>query len=102
MSRVTAGWLYCCVGLCTCQAFQERYDNELNRLRGADVNDGKEAVIDGQADSNGIHQLHAHASGVSDARAAASGNDRLEQVSNEWFNQRKMLPLSFYPNVIYK
>ncbi|XP_036435360.1 GRIP1-associated protein 1 isoform X1 [Colossoma macropomum] len=62
-------------------SLQERYDNEHNRSRGADVNDGKEAVIDGRADSNGIHQLHADGGGCSgDAMASSPANDRLERA----------------------
>uniref|UniRef100_A0A3B1JN64 GRIP1 associated protein 1 n=1 Tax=Astyanax mexicanus TaxID=7994 RepID=A0A3B1JN64_ASTMX len=71
-------------------AFQERYDNELNRSRGADVNDGKEAVIDGQTDSNGIHQSSSDTAGSGDATAAAPANDRLEQAEgrNDTLEQR--------------
>uniref|UniRef100_A0A8B9RM71 GRIP1 associated protein 1 n=1 Tax=Astyanax mexicanus TaxID=7994 RepID=A0A8B9RM71_ASTMX len=69
-------------------AFQERYDNELNRSRGADVNDGKEAVIDGQTDSNGIHQSSSDTAGSGDATAAAPANDRLEQGRNDTLEQR--------------
>uniref|UniRef100_A0A3B4DW99 GRIP1 associated protein 1 n=1 Tax=Pygocentrus nattereri TaxID=42514 RepID=A0A3B4DW99_PYGNA len=59
----------------------ERYDNEHNRSRGADVNDGKEAVIDSRVDSNGIHQLHADGGGCSgDAAVASPANDGLERA----------------------
>ncbi|XP_017537441.2 GRIP1-associated protein 1 isoform X2 [Pygocentrus nattereri] len=62
-------------------SLQERYDNEHNRSRGADVNDGKEAVIDSRVDSNGIHQLHADGGGCSgDAAVASPANDGLERA----------------------
>ncbi|XP_035377784.1 GRIP1-associated protein 1 isoform X2 [Electrophorus electricus] len=61
-------------------ALQEHYDGELNRLRGIDVNDSKEAVIDKQADTNGIHQLHADTSGLGENPAGAAAHDPLEQA----------------------
>ncbi|XP_066500197.1 GRIP1-associated protein 1 isoform X3 [Hoplias malabaricus] len=60
-------------------ALQDRYDYELNRSRGTDVNDGKEVVIDGQNDSNGIHQSHTDPAGPSDV----SANDRLQQAETK-------------------
>uniref|UniRef100_A0A4W4DP54 GRIP1 associated protein 1 n=1 Tax=Electrophorus electricus TaxID=8005 RepID=A0A4W4DP54_ELEEL len=59
-------------------ALQEHYDGELNRLRGIDVNDSKEAVIDKQADTNGIHQLHADTSGLGENPAGAAAHDPLD------------------------
>ncbi|KAK1801074.1 hypothetical protein P4O66_022776, partial [Electrophorus voltai] len=61
-------------------ALQEHYDGELNRLRGIDVNDSKEAVIDKQADTDGIHQLHADTSGLGENPAVAAAHDHLEQA----------------------
>lgn len=60
-----------------CLALQ---DSEQNRMRGADVSDGKEAASGGQADTNGVDQLHTDAALSGDDTAAASANDRLEQV----------------------
>lgn len=45
-------------------------------MRGVDVGDGKE----GQTDANGLDQLHTDATRSGDDAAAASANDRLDQV----------------------
>lgn len=49
-------------------------------MRGADVGDGKATAVEGQADTNGLDQLHTDAAHSGDDMAAASANDRLEQV----------------------
>ncbi|XP_046727008.1 GRIP1-associated protein 1 isoform X3 [Silurus meridionalis] len=55
-------------------------DSEQIRLRGLDVSDGKEVAIEGQADANGLDQLHADAARSGDDATAASASDRSEQV----------------------
>lgn len=45
-----------------------------------DVGDRKAAATEGQADANGLDQLHTDAARSSDDMAAASANDGLEQV----------------------
>ncbi|XP_034162443.1 GRIP1-associated protein 1 isoform X3 [Pangasianodon hypophthalmus] len=55
-------------------------DSEQNRMRGVDIGDGKEAAIEGQADTNGLDQLHTDAAHSGDDVAAASASDRLEQL----------------------
>ncbi|MCI4380609.1 hypothetical protein PGIGA_G00241990 [Pangasianodon gigas] len=63
-------------------------DSEQNRLRGVDIGDGKEAAIEGQADTNGLDQLHPDAAHSGDDVAAASANDRLEQAKSVSLEQR--------------
>lgn len=71
------GLFYYCWCVCVRPALQ---DSEQNRMRGADVGDGNEAACKGQADANGLDQLHADAARSSDDTAAASASDRLDQV----------------------
>ncbi|XP_058245394.1 GRIP1-associated protein 1 isoform X3 [Hemibagrus wyckioides] len=59
-------------------------DSEQNRMRGVDVGDGKE----GQADANGLDQLHTDAARTGDGAAAASANDRLDQGAGVSLEQR--------------
>ncbi|MCJ8734721.1 hypothetical protein PDJAM_G00238640 [Pangasius djambal] len=59
-------------------------DSEQNRMRGVDI----EAAIEGQADTNGLDQLHTDAAHSGDDMAAASANDRLEQAKSVSLEQR--------------
>lgn len=63
-------------------------DSEQNRMRGADVGDGKEAASEGTADTNGVVQLHTDDALSGDVTAAASANDKLEQVRSPDRNKR--------------
>ncbi|XP_060788381.1 GRIP1-associated protein 1 isoform X2 [Neoarius graeffei] len=63
-------------------------DSEQNRTRGVDVGDRKAAATEGQADANGLDQLHTDAARSSDDMAAASANDGLEQVKSVSLEQR--------------